>query len=439
MPPKPQPLVIDWIPLGKIKPDPRNPHRHSTAQVSQIAMSIESFNFNVPVLVDADNKLVAGHGRFAAARQLGFKTIPVIRLEHLTPAQARAFSIADNQLTKAATWDDELLGGILLELSREELDFSLEATGFTMGEIDLKIEAHEAAPGDAADDLSTIAAWTPVTQPDDTWLLGSHRIHCGSALERDAYQTALGEGLATMMVTDPPYNVRISGHVSGKGKIQHREFAMASGEMSKAEFGLFLGSFARLAADHSRPGSLHFIFTDWRHLTQLQTAVEPIYREPINVCVWAKSPGMGSLYRSAHEFVPIFKLGNAPHRNNVRLGRFGRNRSNLWTYAAPGKIGTGADKALRALHPTPKPIRLLSDAILDASARGDIVLDPFLGSGSTVLAAERVGRACCGIEIDPLYVDLAIRRWQLMTGNDAVHAQTGETFDDRTEEPVDVA
>jgi DNA modification methylase len=434
------PLEIEWLPVRKIKLDTRNAHRHPEAQIDQIAVSMESFGFNVPVLVNADNTLIAGEGRLRAAKKLGYTIIPAIRLEHLTPAQAKAFAIADNQLTKNAKWDDQLLGEIFLELSTEDLDFSLEATGFTMGEIDLKIEGLGNKDDDVADDLSKIAPAPRVTQPGDTWMLGHHRIHCGSALTPDAFQATMDGRPAAMMITDPPFNVPIDGHVSGKGKTRHREFAMGAGEMTAAEFSGFLEGFARLAAGHSEPGSLNYIFMDWRHVAQLQAAVEPVYGEPKNLCVWAKTNGgMGSLYRSAHELVLVFKLGNARHRNNVQLGRFGRNRTNVWTYSSPSHFGKGADKALIALHPTVKPVGLLADAMLDASARGDIVLDPFLGSGSTLLAAERVGRVCCGIEIDPLYVDLAIRRWQLMTGNEAIHAPTGESFDDRIEDSADVA
>jgi DNA modification methylase len=443
VPKPPNLLVVEQLPLDAIKPDPRNARRHSKAQLRQIARSIESFGYNVPVLVDGDGLIVAGHGRLEACRLLGHQEIPVIRLAHLTPAQARAFAIADNRLTEVGSWDDRLLGEVLRDLSAQDLDFSIEATGFTMGEIDLKIEGlSDLGEGpDLADDLTEASSGPPVCQPGDLWLLDGHRILCGSALEPAAYRTLMGEARAAQVFTDPPYNVPIAGHVSGKGKIQHREFAMATGEMSAAQFTVFLSRALRLAVDHSTNGALHYICMDWRHAGEILAAGEPIYAGLKNLCVWVKdNGGMGSLYRSRHELVFVFKAGEGPTRNNVELGRFGRNRTNVWEYPGANTFNrSGAEGPLAALHPTVKPVALVADALLDASARRDVILDPFLGSGSTLLAAERVGRVCYGLEIDPLYVDLAIRRWQLVTGEHAVHQGSGQTFEARTPEAVDVA
>jgi ParB-like chromosome segregation protein Spo0J len=427
-------LLVEQLPLKDLHPDPRNPRQHSDRQIKQIGASIKSFGFNVPVLVGQGNCLLAGHGRLEAARRLGYSVVPAIRLEHLSPSQARAFSIADNRLTEISTWDEQLLGEILTELSGLDLDFNLEDTGFSVGEIDLRIESLKTAnPPDLADDVLAIPATPPVTRLGDLWLLGRHhRLLCGDAMADPSYQALLQGRLAQAVFTDPPYNVRVHGHVSGKGRTRHREFAMASGEMSDGQFAYFLTTVAHLLARHSARGSLHYICMDWRHQSAILSAGQQAYSKLCNLCVWAKdNAGMGSLYRSQHELIFVFKSGNGPHRNNVQLGQFGRNRTNVWNYPCAGSFGrAGEEGNLQALHPTVKPVALVADAILDCTARGDLVLDPFSGSGSTLMAAQRVGRDCCAMEIDPIYVDLAITRWQRHTGDAAILARTGQRFDD---------
>ncbi len=390
------------------------------------------FGFNVPVLVDASGKVVAGHGRIAACKLLGWADVPTISLEHLNEAQAKAFAIADNRLTENSVWDDQLLAEQLKELSVLDLEFSLEATGFDMGEIDLRIEGLDSdrETDDAADDLSEVPKGPPVTRLGDLWLLGEHRVHCGSSLDAASYAALLDGEQADLVFTDPPYNVRIDGNVSGLGAVRHREFQMASGEMSEAEFTNFLMRALSLHARHSAQGSLHFICMDWRHMEELLAAGRAVYSKLKNLCVWAKdNGGMGSLYRSQHELVFVFKHGRAPHRNNVMLGVHGRNRSNLWSYPCAKSFSRSSDEGnLLALHPTVKPVALVADAIMDATARRDIVLDGFLGSGTTVIAAERTGRRCFGLELDPIYVDAIVRRWQAFTRNEARHASSGKLF-----------
>ena len=366
---------------------------------------------------------------------MGLREIPVIRLEHLTADQARAFSIADNRLSENSSWDDRLLGELLRDLASVELDFDLEATGFTIGEIDLRIEGlSEPTPAstDPADDLPAMLAQQPVSRLGDLWQLGPHRLLCGNALDPAAYDRLMQEAVAQVVFTDPPYNVPIVGHVSGKGRNRHREFVMASGQMTAAQFTRFLATVLEQLARYSAAGSLHYVCMDWRHQYELLTAALGIYAELKNLCVWVKdNAGMGSLYRSQHELVFLFKNGRTPHRNNVELGQHGRNRTNVWHYPSLNNFGrNGEEGQLAALHPTVKPVAMIAAAILDCSARGEIVLDPFLGSGSTLLAAERVGRICCGMELDPLYVDAAILRWQSFTGDSAVHTVTGTRFDD---------
>lgn len=427
-------LAIVYRNIGDLKPDPRNPRVHNHRQRRQIARSIRSFGFVVPILVDSDGNIIAGHGRIEAAREEGLIEIPTICLDHLSEAEARALKIADNRLTETSVWDDRLLAEQLKELSDLDLDFDLEVTGFTMGEIDFRIEGLDApfSPADDSADVIPPISRIPITQSGDCWLLGPHSVMCDDARTDVAYEKLLGGERASIVFTDPPFNVRILGHVSGLGAIKHRDFPMASGEMSEAEFTFFLTSVCRLMGAHSEDGSIHFICMDWRHIRELLEAGHAASHELKNICVWAKdNAGMGSLYRSQHEFIAVFKHGRERHRNNVELGRNGRNRSNVWHYPGINTLRRQSEEGdLLALHPTVKPVAMIADAIMDCSARNDLVLDPFLGSGSTVIATERTGRRCFGLEIDPLYVDTVVRRWQAYTGDVARHAVSGELFAD---------
>jgi DNA modification methylase len=427
-------LLIERLPLAALKLDPRNPRRHSDRQIRQIARSIKAFGFNVPILIDQNGKVVAGHGRCKAATLLGMKEVPIIRLEHLTEAQAKAFMIADNRLSETSEWDERLLAESLRELCDLELNFSVEATGFEMGEIDLKIESLDdaSAPVEAEDTLPSPATGPPVSRAGDLWLLNEHRILCGNALDTRAYEALMAGRRAAMIFCDPPYNVKIDGHASGLGRTHHPDFMMASGEMSEAEFASFLTLTCAQLVRNSVDGSIHFICMDWGHAGELTTAGRTAYSELKNICVWVKhNAGMGSFYRSQHELVFVFKAGRGAHRNNVQLGQFGRQRTNVWSYPGANSFGRATDEGhLVALHPTVKPVRLVADAILDCSVRRDIVLDPFLGSGTTLIAAERVRRTCYGMEIDPPYVDTVVRRWQAYAGGEAIHAVTGRRFND---------
>ena len=432
---KPSNRAIIYRGRGELKPDPANPRRHSKKQVRQIADSIRVFGFNVPVLIDRDGNVIAGHGRLLAAEQLGWTEVPTLCLEHLTPAQARAFRIADNKLTENADWDDRLLAQQLKDLSLIGLDFSLELTGFEMAEIDLRILSLDDTPepaDDPADAVPEASAGPAISKLGDAWMLGRHRVLCGNTLDTDAFAALIGAERAAMVFTDPPYNVPIDGHASGLGAIHHRPFPMASGEMDSAQFTAFLRDALRNLAAFSGEGSLHYVCMDWRHVAELLAAGREAYGELKNLCVWVKdNAGMGSLYRSQHELVFVFKHGRHGHRNNVQLGQFGRNRSNVWHYPGANSLSRrGEEGNLLALHPTVKPVAMVADAILDCSARGDIVLDGFLGSGTTMIAAERTGRRCYGIELDPAYVDTIVRRWQALTGGSARHAVSGRSFDD---------
>lgn len=416
------------VPIGDLKPDPRNPRRHGREQVRAIARSIEAFGFNAPILVDKQKQIIAGHGRYEAAKLLGSTSVPVISLEHLTKAQARAYMLADNKLTDRSSWDDVSLAQHLKELSELVVDFELEAIGFELPEIDFRIQSLE--PPEAADqaDEFTAAEGPAVSRPGDLWLLGKHRLYCGSALDPSAYDILFDGEKAAAVFTDPPYNVKINGHVCGSGAIKHREFAMAAGEMSAEEFTDFLAKSLDLARLHTAPGALIYACMDWRHMSELLAGAAATGCDLVNLCVWVKSNGgMGSLYRSRHELVFVFRNGNEAHTNNVQLGRFGRNRTNVWNYAGANSFARKGRKSGLDLHPTVKPIGMVADALLDSTNLDDAVLDPFLGSGTTMLAAERTGRRCYGVELDPIYIDTAIRRWEKLTGRQA-RLDSGKTF-----------
>lgn len=429
-------LEITYVRTASLKPNPRNPRVHTDKQVRQIAKSIESFGFNVPVLIDDQQQVIAGHGRLQAAKKLGWETVPAIQMSHLSESQRMAFLIADNRLTENSTWDERLLGEQLKILSDQELEFDLETIGFEMPEIDLLIDGLSTVPAADPDDELPSVSETAVSTLGDLWQLGKHRVVCGNALVAADYDRLMDGAKADLVISDPPYNVVIDNLTPGLGKVHHREFAMASGEMDCDEFTDFLRKAMTAVRDHSADGSIAYYFMDWRHMSEILAAGFSVYTELLNLCVWAKhNGGMGSFYRSAHELIFLFKNGTGSHRNNIQLGKFGRYRTNVWNYPGANAFSRSeAEGNLLALHPTPKPVALIADAIKDCTARGDLVLDSFLGSGTAVVAAERSGRRCYGLELDPLYVDTIIRRWQRHTKLDAVHVDTGKTFNDRERE-----
>ncbi len=422
---------VIYLPIEQIQSNLNNPRIHKPRQINALVKSLKAFGFNIPIAIDAEYKIIAGNARLEAAKKLGMEQVPTICLDHLCPDQITAFIIADNRLSEMASWDDKLLAIQLKELSIVDLNFDLEATGFTMGEIDLRIEGLDNAP-EADEDDAEVKQGPAVSVLGDLWMLGNHRLLCGNAQSDGAFQLLMDTKSAGMVITDPPYNVKIDGHAGGKGKIKHAEFAMASGEMSVDEFTQFLQTTFSLLVKHSYPGTVHTIFMDWRHLPEILAASKSTYSAMLNMCVWVKNQaGMGSLYRSQHELALIYRNGNTSHQNNVQLGCFGRYRTNVWQYGGIQTMRHGEEGDLLAMHPTVKPVRMIADAILDCSKRSDIILDPFLGSGTTLLAAERTGRHCYGMELDPAYLDTAIRRWQNITGLDAIHTETGETFTQR--------
>jgi DNA modification methylase len=423
---------VQALSISQIKLDGRNSRTHSAKQIRQIANSIAAFGFTNPLLVNENGTLIAGEGRYKAAQLLGLAKVPAIVLAGLSPAKQRALAIADNKIAENAGWDRERLAIEIPDLAglleAEGLDVSV--LGFEAVEIDQLVTDFEKNAADPEDNVDP--TWLKdgaVSKPGDLWVLGNHKLLCGDARSPADIARLMAHCRADMAFLDPPYNVRIGG-VVGRGRTQHSEFAMASGEMSSADYVRFLDIILNAAASISREGALHYVCTDWRHIAELWAAAKPVYGDTINIAVWVKSnAGQGSLYRSQHELVGIFRVGQAPHLNNVELGRHGRSRSNVWHYAGVNSFRAGRMEELRS-HPSAKPVALVVDAIKDCTRRGDVVLDTFCGSGTTILAAERVGRRARGLEIEPRFVDVGICRWQAFTRQDARHAESGLSFDE---------
>jgi DNA modification methylase len=410
---------------NQLRPRANNPRIHSRRQIKKIADSIRQFGFVHAVLIDATEGIVAGHGRVEAAKTLGLTEIPTVQVGHLSPENIRAYVIADNRLAELAGWNRNLLTVELQELSVNQ-NFDATVTGFDTADIDIMISASSETALDPVDEVPVIdRTQTPVSRQGDLWQIGRHRLLCSSALDTTAYQHPLGSSKAQLVFTDPPYNVRIKQVTRRKDK--SREFVMASGEMRRDEYRAFLSTAFVNLCHASADGSIHFIAIDWRHLQDVLDVADGIYTELKNICVWAKSnAGMGSFYRSQHELLCAFKNGTGPHINNIELGRFGRNRSNVWHYA--GASSFGGHRNIDLDHPTIKPLALVTDAIMDCSKRNGIVLDSFAGSGTTLVAAEQTGRIGYGIELDPHYVDAVIKRMEEACGLAPVLAETGEQF-----------
>jgi DNA modification methylase len=413
------PKNVTPIAIRDLTPWVRNARTHSKKQVRQIAQSIETFGFTNPVLIDEKRRILAGHGRVEAAKLLGLSEVPCLRLDHMSEQEKRAYVLADNKLALNAGWDEDLLAAELGALMTEDLDFDVGITGFSIPEIDSLMET--VAPEDAGDPKEDVvpAEGPPRVRLGDIWRLGRHRLICGDALDQDTIGLLMDGDAATMIFSDPPYNVPIDGHVGNSGKTQHREFAMAAGEMSVAQFTVFLEQAFRNLAGHSVDGSIHFICMDWRHMGEMLTAGQAVYDELKNLIVWAKdNGGMGTFYRSRHELIFVFKTGDAPHINTFELGQYGRYRTNVWQYRGVNTMRTGRMQEL-ALHPTVKPVQMIADAIRDVSGRGDIVLDIFGGSGSTLIAAEKTGRRGYLCELDTIYCDRILTRWETYAKDEA--------------------
>lgn len=430
---KPFPIenaAVEQRPLAELIPCGRNARTHSTRQIDQIAKSIERFGFVNPVLVDNEGRVLAGHGRIEAARRLGLTEVPVLSLGAMSDADRRAYIIADNRLAELAGWDRDLLASELGELQSLLGDIDFEFLGFDQGELDELLSLGDNG-GDAADVVPEVDEAMPVvSRPGNIWVMGRHRLICGDSRDPAVFDRLMAGKKAAMVFTDPPYNVPVNGHICGLGSVKHDEFAMAAGEMSAAEFTAFLETVLGNAARVSRDGSIHYVCMDWRHMRELLDAGEAVYSEFKNLIVWNKdNGGMGSFYRSKHELVFAFKHGTAAHINNFGLGEKGRYRTNVWDYAGVNSLKKHRAEEL-AMHPTVKPVAMVADAIRDCSNRGDVILDAFSGSGTTIIAAEQTGRRGYAVEYDPKYVDVAVRRWQALTGGKALLDCTSDSFDD---------
>lgn len=405
----------------ELKENLLNSRIHSEKQINQISRSITKLGFNNPILIDANNTVIAGHGRLAAAKSLKMRKVPTICLEHLSPDEVRAYIIADNKLAENAGWDEDILKIELEYLMSIESDLEFDATitGFEIPEIDIIVNPEvidNNLESDPADELPNEDNVQKRVNSGDLWALGTHRLYCGSSLEEYSFKKLMSDEVADVIFSDPPYNVAISGNVT-KQK-HHKEFLEASGELSEVEFREFLETTFKLQCKYSKQGSIHFQCMDWRHMSEILTAGKT-YSELKNVCVWDKiTAGMGSLYRSQQELIFVFKNGIEPHQNNIELGVHGRYRTNVWKYKGMHASNPQA-RSLCKLHPTVKPTAMIMDALLDVSSPNGIVLDCFGGSGSTLIAAEKVKRKARLIELDEHYCDVILYRWENYTGQKA--------------------
>ncbi len=423
--------AIEHLQLATLRPYARNARTHSKKQIKQIAASIERFGFVNPVLVGDDGEIIAGHGRVEAARLLGMSMVPTLALSHLSAAERQAYVLADNKLALNAGCDRDLLAIELQGLI--DLDFEVELTGFSLAEIDVVLDgAGEADPtgADAADDVVPVVEGAAVTRRGDVWVLGRHKLICGDARSPEDMAALMGSETADMVFTDPPHNAPIDGHVCGLGSVRHRDFAFASGEMSEAQFTDFLEQSLGTMARVMRDGTIAFVCMDWRHMGELLAAGKSVFSELKQLIVWNETNGgMGAFYRSKHELIFVCKAGTASHTNSFGLGETGRYRTNVWDYAGISSMSASRAEEL-AMHPTVKPVALIADAIRDCSKRGEIILDSFAGSGSTLIAAHKTGRSARLIEYDPLYCDTIIRRWQAFSGKHAALYGYDQRFED---------
>lgn len=419
---------IELLPTAALVRNPRNARKHSKKQIAQIAASIERFGFLVPLVVDAEMMIAAGHGRLEAAVQLKMQTVPIIRAQFMTDEDRRAFALAENRLAELSQWDDEILAEELSILFDGGYDF--DVTGFTTADLDFAIvEESPATEKPERVELPLPNADT-VCREGDLWLIGPHRLYCGDARSVESWETLLGDDRAAMVFADPPYNVPIDGFVSGNGKARHREFVMGAGEMSPPEFTTFLRAIFRNCVRFSASGSIHYQCMDWRHIREMMDAADGIYGEFKQLVVWAKdNGGQGAFYRNRHELVFVFKSGKGKHTNNFGLGETGRYRTNVVEYAGANTFRKGRAADLEA-HSTVKPTPLVADFILDCSNRGDLVVDPCLGSGTTLIAAHRTGRRGAGIELDAGYADTALRRLVSASGFTPMLARSGRAFEE---------
>lgn len=419
---------IEYWPIAKLHVSVKV-RKHTEAQIERISASIQQFGFLSLPLISRSGEIIVGVARIEAARRLGYDELPVLLADALSAAEIKAYRIADNKLAELSSWDTDVLRLEFDAILEIDSSFELRSSGFETAEIDLimnPVPEEEQSPDDDTPDVTEVA----VTRVGDIWQLGEHRLVCGDALSPQAVALLMAGDSSRLVLSDVPFNVRIKGHVGGLGRQQHREFVQGAGEMSEAEFERFLKTAIMQMLIYLMDGGLAGLFIDWRSLETMLRVGRELGLTLANVIVWNKTnAGMGSLYRSKHELVCLFKKGKAAHVNNVQLGALGRYRTNVWDYAGVNSFGAGRMADLSA-HPTVKPVAMIADAIMDLTHRRDVVIDTFLGSGTTLVAAQKTGRIGRGLELDPLYVDVAIRRFKARFGIDAVHVESGLTFDE---------
>lgn len=422
-------LHLQYRPIDQLRPYRQNAREHPASQIAKLAKSLQRHGVVQAIVIDETGELIAGHAVLLAAKKAGIRELPCITLYGLSETDKRRLRIALNKLGDLSRFSPEGLRSEVLAIVSEEPVIDPEELGFEVGEWDVVLKAEP----DADDDTLPEVRAEPRAQRGDVWKLAEHIIGCGDARDPHFLARVMASLMADAAFLDVPYNVSIGSHATRSG--QHDEFAMASGEMSDDEFVAFLRVSLSVARDVTRNGGVHFLCIDHHHVDQLIAAAQPLYGVRIHICVWNKSnAGMGSLYRSKHEFIAVYRVGEAQPLNNVQLGKFGRSRTSVWDYPSVNMVGSSRAAELK-WHPTVKPVALVADAIKDVTRPGDIVLDTFLGSGTTLIAAERTGRRCRAIEIDPRYVDIAIDRWVAITGGEPVLAHRDEVQAQPTDQP----
>ena len=404
---------IEQWPTAKLLPYARNARTHSDDQVAQIAASIAEFGFTNPILAGSDGVIVAGHGRLAAAQKLGLAVVPVVVLDHLSPTQRRALVIADNRIAENAGWDDAMLRIEIAALQDDDFDLSL--TGFDADALaELMAGDEPDAEGETDDDAVPEMSETPISRPGDVWLMGGHRLLCGDSTVAESYDRVLDGEPVDMVFTDPPYNVNYAN--SAKDKMRGKDRAILNDNLGDGFYNFLLAALTPTIA-HCRGGI--YVAMSSSELDVLQAAFRAAGGKWSTFIIWAKN---------------TFTLGRADYQRQYEPILYGwpegaqrhwcgdRDQGDVWNIKKPQK---------NDLHPTMKPVELVERAIRNSSRPGNVVLDPFGGSGTTLIAAEKCGRLARLIELDPKYADVIVRRWQEWTGKQATRESDGALFDDQ--------
>lgn len=423
--------IYEIIDIGRLKPAKRNARKHTDAQIDLVVASMREFSQIAVIIVDGNYRIVAGHARWEAAKRLGLSRVAILRVEHLSEDQLRAYAIADNRIAEHASWDDDVLAVEFSELEIALPELSLSVTGFELPRIDQLTSALDQTSWSDLDEVpEEVARASAITIAGDIWLFeGGSILGCGDSTNADFVRDVVGSDPIAAVTTDAPYNLR-SSEYSGKGRNHHGDFMQAAGEMSVQEFTAFLAAAVAAVRVLLAPGALLYMFMDWKHVRELLGAADQNGLTLLNICIWDKGKGgMGAFYRSAHEMVFVFRNGDAKHNNRIQLGRHGRDRTNLWRYEGMNRFGRGRDRAL-AMHATVKPVRMICDLLLDCTEKGDVVYDGFAGSGTTLIAATKLGRRARVIELDPHYCDVITERFIAAFGAEPVHRELGLSFSD---------